>query len=148
MTLSSTVTVALQVETLPFTSVTVSVTVFAPISEQVNAFGDTTRDATAQLSELPLSTSVAEIVAFPEASNCTVMFWQSAVGATLSSTVTVELHEAVFPLPSVAVRTTVFAPTLAHVNASGVAAKVNEQLSEEPLSTSAATILAFPEASN
>jgi len=35
-TLSSTVTVAVAVETLPLTSVTVSVTVFAPIVEQSN----------------------------------------------------------------------------------------------------------------
>ena len=54
--LSSTVTVAEQVEVFPFTSVTVRVTEFAPTSEQVNAFGETTNDATAQLSELPLST--------------------------------------------------------------------------------------------
>jgi len=39
LTLSSTVTVLLQVETLPLLSVTVRVTVFGPILAQVKLFG-------------------------------------------------------------------------------------------------------------
>ncbi len=63
--LSSTVTVALHVETFPFTSVTVNTTALPPISSQSNAFGETTIDAMPQLSEEPLSTSVALMVAIP-----------------------------------------------------------------------------------
>ena len=62
--------------------------------------------------------------------------------------VTVALHVAVFPLPSVAVRTTVLAPVLEQLNAKGVADSDKEQLSEEPLSTSPAVIDALPVASN
>ena len=52
--LSTTVTVAVQVETFPFTSVTVSVTVFAPTFAQVNELGETVIEAIPQLSKLPL----------------------------------------------------------------------------------------------
>lgn len=63
------VTVAFAVSIFPLVSVTVNVTVFAPKSAQVNEFGDTDNDATAQSSEDPLFTSLAVIVAFPELSN-------------------------------------------------------------------------------
>jgi hypothetical protein len=81
---STTVTVAVQVEVFPFTSVTVSVTVFAPTLAQVNEEGETESEAIPQLSELPLLTCAAVIVAFPAALRFTVIFWQTAVGATLS----------------------------------------------------------------
>ena len=67
-----------------------------------------------------------------------------AVGLTVSRTVTVDVQLPVFELGSVAVSVTVFAPVFAQVNASGVAERLTEQLSLEPLSTSAAVILAFP----
>ena len=70
---SSTVTVASHVEIKPFTSVTVNVTVLVPMFEQSNAVGETLRLSIAQLSELPLSTSAATILAFPFPSSCTVI---------------------------------------------------------------------------
>jgi hypothetical protein len=51
------------------------------------------------------------MVALPEASRFTVMFWHEAVGATLSVTVTVCVAVTVFPLPSVTVQVTVVFPT-------------------------------------
>jgi len=54
-TLSSTVTVAVQVETFPLSSVTVKVTVFAPISLQSKVAGLTAILNIPQLSEEPLS---------------------------------------------------------------------------------------------
>ena len=71
--LSSIVTSAVQVETLPFTSVTVNVTVVVPTSEQskfnVLAPPSKVMDAIPQLSTLPLSISTVETEAFPVASN-------------------------------------------------------------------------------
>ncbi len=64
-----------------------------------------------QLSLLPLSTWAAATVALPLASKFTVTFWQSAVGAVLSTTVTVAVQVLTLPLVSVTVRVTVLAPT-------------------------------------
>ncbi|MFD2725848.1 hypothetical protein, partial [Hyunsoonleella rubra] len=74
-------------------------------------------DCMPQASLDPLSISAVVIEAFPEASSCTVMSWQIAVGATLSSTVTVAVHVEVLLLLSVTVRVTVLVPTSAQVNA-------------------------------
>ena len=70
-----------------------------------------------------------------------------AVGLTVSNTVTVDVQLSVLLLGSVAVRVTVLTPVFEQVNESGVALSVTEQLSLLPLSTSAATMLAFPEPS-
>ena len=71
--LSSIVTSAVQVETLPFTSVTVRVTVVVPTSEQskfnVLAPPSNVILAIPQLSVLPLSISMFDTEAFPEASS-------------------------------------------------------------------------------
>ena len=71
-----------------------------------------------------------------------------AVGSSTSSIVTVTLQLSEFPLGSVAVRTTLFVPALAQVKESGEADSATEQLSLLPLSTSAATMEALPDASN
>ena len=71
--LSSTVTSAVQVETFPFASVTVNVTVVTPVFEQSNEVGVTERLLMLQLSVLLLSKSAAIIAASPLASNCTVI---------------------------------------------------------------------------
>jgi hypothetical protein len=52
--LSSTVTIALAVDTLPLLSVTVNTTVFAPTSEQLNVDLLIVIELIAQLSKLPL----------------------------------------------------------------------------------------------
>ena len=69
-TLSSTITVEVQVELFPLTSVTVSVTVFGPTSAQVKLFGLTDILAIPQLSVLPASIRAGSKVAWPFASNC------------------------------------------------------------------------------
>ena len=60
-----TVTVAVAVDELPFTSVTVKVTVLAPIEEQSNVVLSRTTEAIPQLSDEPLLICVAVIVAEP-----------------------------------------------------------------------------------
>ena len=72
--LSSTVTMATQVFELPFTSVTVRVTLFNPISAQVNEDMSIDILAIPQASFEPPSTSATTILAFPSKSNCTVTF--------------------------------------------------------------------------
>jgi hypothetical protein len=62
----------------------------------VNALGVTVREAIAQLSVLPLSTSAAVIEALPVASSATVMFLHTAIGGIGS--VTVNVVEQVTPL--------------------------------------------------
>jgi len=57
---------------LPLGSVTVSVTVFAPLLAQVNVLGVTVREAIAQLSLLPLSTLAPVIETLPVASSTAV----------------------------------------------------------------------------
>jgi hypothetical protein len=94
------VTIASQVEILPQISVTVNVTVFGPISEQVNAVFDAVRDAIPQLSELLLLMSAAVMVALPPVFNGTVMFLHAAVGTIRSFTVRVWLQVALFPAAS------------------------------------------------
>ena len=97
---SSTVTVALHVAMLPFASVTVNTTLLGPISAQSNEFGATLREPIPQASLLPLSTSAPTIDAIFDPSSCTVISWQRAIGATLSSTVTVGVQVETFPLLS------------------------------------------------
>ena len=72
-TLSSMVTVAVAVETLLLLSVTVRVTVLAPMLEQSKLVTSRLRSATPHASFDPLSISAGTIVAAPEASNCTVI---------------------------------------------------------------------------
>ena len=77
------------------------------------------------------------------------MFWQSAVGSTLSSIVTSAVQTEVFPFESVTVSVTVLTPRSSQSKVDGLGASVTEpQLSVEPPSTSADTIVAFPVASN
>ena len=74
---------------------------------------------------------------------------QFATGATLSSTVTVEVHVLVFPVLSVTVKVTVFGPTLAHVKEAISIDKVTGPSgSKDPPSTSEGRIATFPVASN
>ena len=67
--LSSTVTVAVLEETFPFTSSTVSVTVFTPMFEQLNVVLSKAIVLIEQLSEEPLLMFAVVIVALPFASN-------------------------------------------------------------------------------
>ena len=71
---SLTVTVAVQVETLPLTSVTVKVTVLAPTLAHVKEEGETASEAIPHASELPLLICEAIIEAVPPALKFTVIF--------------------------------------------------------------------------
>src|SRR5690554_2495849 len=66
---SVTVTTVVQVEIFPLESVTVKVTVFSPISEQLKVTLSIAILAIPQESELPLSISDIVMLAFPLASN-------------------------------------------------------------------------------
>src|SRR5260370_38150888 len=78
---SLTVTVALQVELLPWPSLAVRVTMLAPILAQVKEFGLTeTRLTVPQLSEPDRKTSAGAIEAVPEASRGRGMFLQAIDG--------------------------------------------------------------------
>jgi hypothetical protein len=68
-------------------------------------------------SDEPLLTAVAVVDAVPDAPNCSVTSWQSAIGAMLSSTVIVAVQVVTFPFTSVTVNVSVFAPTSLHTNA-------------------------------
>src|SRR5690606_36120346 len=109
-TLSSTVTIVIQVEVFPFTSITVNVTVFGPTSAQVKSVTSIEVLAIPQASVEPPSTSAAVMEALPFASSCTVMFWHIAAGATLSSTVTVAVQVETFPCISVTDKLTALFP--------------------------------------
>jgi hypothetical protein len=146
--LSSTVIIDEHVEVFELLSVTVKVTKFGPTCEQSKPTCDTAYEAIPHASKDPLSISYP-ITALPDAFNCIVISLQSAVGAMLSSTVTVALHVEIFPLTSVTVKTVGLAPTFAHVNALGkTVMEAIAQLSLEPLSIDALVMLAFPVASN
>ena len=75
-----TVTTAEQVLVLPFWSVNVSTTVFAPRLPQLNEVGVTVDVREVQLSNELLSTTVVVTKAVPVLSNGNTMFWQIAVG--------------------------------------------------------------------
>ncbi len=147
--MSSTVIVVEHVVELPFTSVTVKTSVFTPTSEQTNAVWLRAKVAIAQLSELPLLTAAAVVEPLPVLSSCTVTFWQSAIGATLSSIVTLAEHVLELPLTSVTVRITVLPFTFAQLNVVMFRAKFAiPQASFEPLFTCEAVMLALPEGSS
>ena len=112
-TVLSSVTVLAHVLLLPFTSVTVRMTVLAFTLLQLKVVTFKAKLAIPQASEEPLSTCEAVMFALPVMSNCTVMFWQTATGATLSSTVITVEHVVELPFTSVTVKTSVLAPTSA-----------------------------------
>src|SRR6056300_856670 len=145
--LSTTVTVAVASCVFPLPSVAVNVTTFAPRSSQSNEV-ISSDNVYVQLSLLPLSMSDVVMLADPEASNATVMSCATATGSMLSTTVTVAVASCVFPLPSVAVNVTTFAPRSSQSNEVISSDNVYVQLSLLPLSMSDVVMLADPEASN
>jgi hypothetical protein len=95
---------------LPLGSVTVRVTVFAPLFAQVNVLGVTVRVAMAQLSLLPLSTSAAVTKALPVASSTAVNGLHDAVGGVGSNTMKVVVHVVLLLLASFTVTVIVVEP--------------------------------------
>jgi phage tail protein X len=145
---SSTVTTAVQLLLFPAASVTVSVTLLAPILEQLKLVCETVIEAIEQLSVLPPSTSEAVMDALPEASKATVMFWQTADGANESSTVTTAVQLLLFPAASVTVSVTLLAPILEQLKfVWETVLETIAQLSELPPSTAEAVMVALPEPS-
>ncbi len=138
-------TIVVQVEELPLTSVTVKTSVFTPTSEQTKAVWLRAKVAIAQLSELPLFTAAAVVEPLPVLSSCTVTFWQSAIGGTVSRMVTMALQVLLLPLTSVTVRMTVLPLTFAQLNVVMFSAKfATPQASELPLLTIDGVIVALP----
>ena len=82
----------------------------SPVLVQLKLFGEAVK-VKLQLSSEPLSISFPVIVLLPFASNSTVMFLQTAVGSSLSVTVTSKLHDAVLPSSSSTSTVTVVVPT-------------------------------------
>ena len=117
---SWTVTVANPVFTLPLLSVTVKVTVFAPVFEQVNVLGETVTVAIPHASLEPLLICDAVIVALPDEFNWAVMFCVTTTGLIVSITVTVADAVDELLLPSVTVNVTVFAPVFEQINVLGL----------------------------
>jgi len=101
-----------------------------------------------QLSEPELNTSLGVMLPLPVAFKVTVAGLQVTVGARLSTMVTVAWQVLTFPLPSLAVRVTVFAPMFAQVKEFGLTETrfTVPQLSEPERKTSAGAIEAVPEA--
>jgi hypothetical protein len=106
--LSETVTVWLQVALFPLLSVTVQVTVVAPIGKAAGALLVT--EATPQLSEVTGVPRTTPVAVQPVLVVAVTLAGQVIVGRILSETVTVWLQVALFPLLSVTVQVTVVAP--------------------------------------
>ena len=120
------VTVAVHELELPDVTNTVTVTELAPRSAQVNESGlaVVAPSFNAQLSELPADNAVIspEVNVYaPDPSRERVIGLHTAVGASVSNTVTAAMHESELPTVSYTVTVTfTVAPRLAHENVSGV----------------------------
>ena len=92
----------------------------------------------------PLSTSIPKIITSPELSSSAVISWHNAIGATLSSTVTIASQSAELPSSSITVKVTIFAPTSDISNSVSEADKIRSpQKSVLPPSISDATIVSI-----
>jgi len=107
---SLTVTTDVQVEVLPVESVTVSITLLLPTLLQLKVALFIANVTGEQLSNEPLFTIDAVMVAFPAASKSTVIGLHIAVGATLSNTVYVVVQVELLLAASVTVIVTVVIP--------------------------------------
>ena len=112
LVVSETVMVAFTVLKFPLASVPVKVTELAPLLVQSKVVLDNTKLAIAQLSVEPLFTKAAVILALPFASKKMVLFCAVTIGLMVSTTVTTAVAVLKLPLPSVAVKVTLFAPRL------------------------------------
>ena len=94
--MSNTVTLPMQVPVFPLTSLTVNVTATGTVVlEQLNVVAFKVNEPMPQASEQPLFNWDGVIVTVPFGAKFTEMFWQAAVGAVMSRTVTVAEHELV-----------------------------------------------------
>ena len=98
-----------------------------------------------QLVEDPLFTWADVNVATPEPFKNIVTFWQDAVGSIVSDTEIMDVQVEEFPLESLTVSITLFAPAFAQVNVEGeTESKIRGQFSVEPLFTCAGVMAPFP----
>lgn len=104
---------------LPLGSVTVSVTVFAPLLAQVKVLGVTVREAIEQLSLLPLSTLAGVMETLPLAFSTAVNGLHSAVGGVSSKSVNVVEQVALLLLASFTVTIIVVVPVPTSVPGTG-----------------------------
>ena len=144
--LSVTVMVCAQEAVFPDGSVTVQTTVVLPNGNTEGAL--LVVEAMEQLSLLVgLPNVTLEAVQIPLSEDTETLEGQVMVGLILSITVTVAVAEAEFPWASVTVKFTVFAPRSAQLKFvfDKLNPKVPEQLSEEPLFTAAAVVVAAPD---
>ena len=147
-TLSSTWTFAEQSDALPFSSVTVNVTVLDPTLSQSKFEGFTAIANMPQLSVELAFTISAVILAKPLMSNWTIISWHKAIGGILSSTTTVASQSELFPLSSTAVIVMLLTPILEQSKSYWLRNKVsNAQSSKDPLSTWLTVILTAPKSS-
>ena len=147
--LSSTVTIAVQELVLLLSSVAVTTTVFCPTSAQSNALISSVVLARPQPSDGVPTIWAGVMLANPSLSSCTVMSWQSRLGAVLSSTVTVAVQVLVLPLLSSTVSVTVWVPTSVQSKLLELSVRLAKpQASLEPLFTSAGVRLALPKTSS
>jgi hypothetical protein len=115
-----------QLEVLPFASVTERLTVCAPTSAHVYAtLAGRNVSVPPQLSVEPLFIWAAVTVALPEPLRVAVMLRHMATGGVISCMVTTDVQVAVLLLTSVTVRVTVLAPILAQVKLVTEAEKVS-----------------------
>ena len=144
--LSKTVTISIAVVTFPALSVAVHVTSVLPNGNIVGAL--LTKDATEQLS-VAIGVSKVTFVAVQPVSIVTVTFAGVVIlGDSSSNTVTFAVAELELPLASVTVNNTGFVPIELQLKLVGsTTIDAIPQASKEPLSISAAVILAFPVAS-
>ena len=142
--ISVTVTVCVAVAVLPLPSVTVQVTVVFPKTKLVGALLVT--DATLQLSAVVGVPKETPVAVQPELVFTLLFDGAVIVGTIMSVTVTVALAVCTFPLLSVTVSTTAFAPKFVQLKLVLFTLKfAMVQLSVEALSTSAADMVAEPE---
>ena len=129
----------------PDGSVTVHTTVVFPNAKTDGALFVV--EATEQLSaDVGLDKETPDAVQIPLSAFTVTFEGQVMVGLILSITVTIAVADALFPLASVTVNVTVFAPTFEQSKfvLDKLNPKVPEQLSDEPLFIAAAVVEATP----
>ena len=154
--MSSIVNVAEVVAKLPEPSVTVNVTVSAPVAPHKSLKPEElcvqVKGPQASVAVEPpwLLNHAANWAALPDPSHSTVSSAAANVitGSTLSSTVTVAVVVVELFEGSVTVKVTELSPKSEHVNAVWLNESVTPQASLEPLSTAAAVVEALPSESN
>jgi hypothetical protein len=107
---SFTVTVNVQALVLPAASVAVQVTVVTPLLKVEPLGGRHSTEASVQLSVAVGAGQFTLAVQTPASVLCVMFAGQTTLGFSVSATVTLKVHEAVFPLASVARQVTGVVP--------------------------------------